>query len=99
MCAAAFGIPGLIGAYHPSWVSNAAIQIYHAGWIICFAVAASFYYAINVFLPARVYPDGIQRTTPMKFEELADSEGYLEGESIIAFITSKDDETEKSDKV
>jgi NCS1 family nucleobase:cation symporter-1 len=99
VCAAAFGVPGLIGAYHPSWVGIGAIEIYHSGWVICFAIAGSFYYAINVLLPPRIYPEGSQITGPMKFEGLAEAEGYLEGESIITFVTTDEDGSEKLEKV
>jgi hypothetical protein len=80
-------------------VSNAAIEIYHAGWIICFTVAAALFYGINVLFPPQIYPEGLQSTVPMMFEGLADTEGYLEGESVITFITSEGDEARKVDKV
>lgn len=99
ICAVAFGIPGLVGAYHPSWVSQAATEIYHTGWIICFAVAATFFYAINRLLPSQVYPESLQATVPLRFEELADAEGYLEGESVIEFVTPKGEDSIVSDKV
>ncbi|PNP61438.1 hypothetical protein FNYG_13833 [Fusarium nygamai] len=84
VCSAVFGIPGLIGAYHPTWVSMAATHIYQTGWVICFSAAAAFYYAVNLVFPAEVLPHG-QATSHMDFEHLADSEGYLEGENVVEF--------------
>ncbi len=86
LCAVAFGIPGLVGAYHPTWVGAAATEIYEMGWIVCFAVATSFYFAINLVLPARVVPDsGYQEVDPARFEALGATHGYLEGDSEVEF--------------
>ncbi|CRG91925.1 Uracil permease [Talaromyces islandicus] len=84
ICAAVFGIPGLIGAYHPTWVAIAATHIYQTGWVICFAVAAVFYYIIDFVLPAQILPDGHNRHD-LSFETLADTDGYLEGDAIVDF--------------
>ncbi|KAF4343145.1 uracil permease [Fusarium beomiforme] len=84
VCSAVFGIPGLIGAYHPTWVSMAATHIYQTGWVICFAAAAAFYYAVNLVFPTEVLPHG-QVTLDLAFEHLANTEGYLEGENIVEF--------------
>ncbi|KAF4501873.1 uracil permease [Fusarium agapanthi] len=84
VCSAVFGIPGLIGAYHPTWVSMAATHIYQTGWVICFSAAAAFYYAVNLVFPPEVLPHG-QATSDLAFEHLADSEGYLEGDNIVEF--------------
>lgn len=84
VAAAAFGIPGLVGAYHPDWVAPAAIHMYQTGWVICFAVAVTFYFLINMALPAKVFPIGHENNTK-SFEQLAESEGYLDGEPIIRF--------------
>lgn len=82
--AAVFGIPGLIGAYHPTWVGAAAIHIYQTGWVICFAVSVALYFAVNLALPAKVFPTGYE-SSPKAFELLAESEGYFAGESPIVF--------------
>jgi NCS1 family nucleobase:cation symporter-1 len=82
--AALFGIPGLVDAYHPSAVAKAATHMYQMGWILCFAVAVSFYFGINLVLPVRVVPDGYDADSK-KFENFADTEGYLEGDSLVEF--------------
>jgi nucleobase:cation symporter-1, NCS1 family len=84
--AAAFGIPGLIGAYHPAWVSHGAIHMYQTGWVICFAVATTFYFMTNRILPARVAPEGYN-AEPKKFEQFAETDGYLEGDQLVKFRT------------
>jgi len=86
--AAAFGIPGLIGAYHPSWVSEAARHIYQTGWVVCFVVALTLYFVINLAFPAKVFPSGCE-VGSKSFEGLAESEGYLDGERPITFRLSR----------
>ncbi|KAJ9500162.1 hypothetical protein H2202_004553 [Exophiala xenobiotica] len=83
--AALFGVPGLIGAYHPTWVAEAAVHMYQTGWVICFAVAVTFYSAANLVLPAKVFPAGHHEGAgaPKNFESLAETEGYFIGETII----------------
>ncbi|CCT73035.1 probable uracil permease [Fusarium fujikuroi IMI 58289] len=77
VCSAVFGIPGLIGAYHPTWVAMAATHIYQTGWVICFTAAAVLYHAVNLVFRAEVLPYG-QATSELAFEHLAATEGYLE---------------------
>lgn len=84
VAAALFGIPGLVGAYHPSAVAKAATHMYQMGWVLCFTVAAAFYFGINVLLPARVVPDGYE-SDAKPFEGFADTEGYLEGDALVEF--------------
>ena len=80
--AAIFGVPGLIGAYHPTWVAEAAIHMYQTGWVICFAVAVAFYFAANLVMPAKVFPVGHEGASK-GFESLAETEGYFDGEPLI----------------
>jgi len=82
--AAVFGIPGLVGAYHPSAVGKAATHMYQMGWILCFTVAATFYFASNLVFPARVVPEGYN-ADGKQFENFADTEGYLEGDALVEF--------------
>jgi NCS1 family nucleobase:cation symporter-1 len=86
LAAAAFGIPGLVGAYHPTWVVSAAHHMYQLGWILCFAVASTLYFGSNFVLPARVTPEG-HDADPKEFEGFGATEGYLEGDSMIEFRT------------
>lgn len=85
--AALFGIPGLVGAYHPTWVAAAAVHMYQTGWVICFAVAATFYYGVNRLFPPRVFPAGREGglLDSKAFESLAASEGYFDDEPVIEF--------------
>jgi NCS1 family nucleobase:cation symporter-1 len=84
VAAAVFGIPGLVGAYHPSWVGHAAGDIYKMGWFICFAASMAFYFAANHILPAQVVPEGYT-TDPKEFESFASTDGYLGGDPVIEF--------------
>ncbi|KAH8893643.1 NCS1 family nucleobase:cation symporter-1 [Thozetella sp. PMI_491] len=84
VCAVVFGIPGLVGAYHPAWVSSAATHIYQTGWVICFAVATSFYFIVGRFLPGQVAPEGCSAEAK-RFEHFAETDGYLEGDSLVEF--------------
>jgi NCS1 family nucleobase:cation symporter-1 len=83
--AAVLGVPGLIGAYHPSWVSTGAKHLYQTGWVVCFAVAMFVYYALCRVSTRQVHPVGSTDDTLMSFEQLAKSEGYCEGEHRIHF--------------
>jgi nucleobase:cation symporter-1, NCS1 family len=58
--------------------------MYQMGWVLCFTVAAAFYFGINVLLPARVVPDGYE-SDAKQFEGFADTEGYLEGDTLVEF--------------
>lgn len=86
VCAAVFGIPGLVGAYHPTWVGIAATHIYQTGWVICFVVAAAFYYASSFFLKAQIVPSG-REAPALGFETLAETEGYLDGDDPVEFAS------------
>ena len=84
VCAALFGIPGLVGAYHPGSVSKGATHIYQMGWIVCFAVASTFYFVISRILSPQVVPKGYDADAK-QFEGFANTEGYLEGDSLVQF--------------
>jgi NCS1 family nucleobase:cation symporter-1 len=92
------GIPGLAGAYHPSWVSAAAVHVYQTGWVICFAVAALLYFAACTVFPPKVFPSSAG--LPKKFEILAESDGYLDGEHRVEFrVDSSEGEEDQSKAV
>ncbi|CAK7207552.1 hypothetical protein SEUCBS139899_010362 [Sporothrix eucalyptigena] len=88
VCAATFGIPGLIGSYHHTWVGSAATKIYEMGWIITFFAASALYYGVNMALPAQVMPKGYSSTTVSEksFESFAVTDGYLDGDAIVTFL-------------
>jgi NCS1 family nucleobase:cation symporter-1 len=73
----------LIGAYHPSWVSAGAKDLYKTGWVVCFAVAVGVYYGLCLAFPRRVYPADAGDDTAMSFEKLAETEGYFPGEQAV----------------
>jgi NCS1 family nucleobase:cation symporter-1 len=54
------------------------------GWIICFAVASTFYFVISRILSPQVVPQGYN-ADPQKFEGFANTEGYLEGDPMVEF--------------
>jgi len=73
-----------VGAYHPSAVAKAANHMYQMGWILCFAVAVTFYFVVNLALPPQVVPSGYDANVKC-FEGFAETEGYLEGDALIEF--------------
>jgi NCS1 family nucleobase:cation symporter-1 len=83
--AAILGVPGLIGAYHPSWVSAGAKDLYKTGWVVCFAVAVGVYCGLCVAFPRRVRPADPGNDTAMPFEKLVETEGYLPGEQAVGY--------------
>ncbi|KAI5247791.1 hypothetical protein E4T43_01700 [Aureobasidium subglaciale] len=85
LSAAVLGIPGLVGAYHPTWVSEGAKHLYQTGWVVCFAVAMFLYWVANLVFPAKVLPGDQGGARKPKFEELALTDGYLDGESFIEY--------------
>ncbi|CAK7230256.1 hypothetical protein SBRCBS47491_007525 [Sporothrix bragantina] len=87
VCAATFGIPGLVGSYHPTWVGSAATKIYVIGWIITFFASSIFYFAVNMALPAKVMPDNYSETvvSAKSFESFAATDGYLDGDTLVTF--------------
>ena len=86
VCAATFGIPGLIGSYHPNAVGAAATHIYQMGWVITFASATAFYFGANQALPAKLNPDGYSAgDMPVGYESYAATDGYLGDDSLVTF--------------
>ncbi|EPE04415.1 allantoin transport [Ophiostoma piceae UAMH 11346] len=86
VCAATFGIPGLIGSYHPDAVGTSATHIYKMGWIITFASAIAFYIGANQILPAKVNPDGYSVVDiPVGYEGYATTDGYLGDDVLVTF--------------
>lgn len=77
------GVPGLIGAYHPSWVSEGAKNLYKTGWVVCFVVAVGVYYGLFLAFPRQVRPMEVGCGKKMDFEELAETEGYFPGEQVV----------------
>lgn len=86
--AAVLGVPGLIGAYHPSWVSAGAKHLYQTGWVVCFAVAMCVYYVLCRVQPRQAHPTDSTLDSSMAFEQLAATEGYYDGEHRIAYEVS-----------
>jgi NCS1 family nucleobase:cation symporter-1 len=80
--AALFGISGLVEAYHPSAVAKAANHMYQMGWILCFAVAVTFYFVVNLVLPPQVVPSRYDANAKC-FAGFAETEGYLEGDALV----------------
>lgn len=84
--AATFGILGLVGSYHTTWVAAGATEIYYMGWIITFFTSSVFYCVVNWFLPAKVMPDGYSQTVSgQSFEAFAATGGYLDGDELVVF--------------
>ncbi|KAI6878748.1 hypothetical protein KC360_g3607 [Hortaea werneckii] len=78
------GLPGLIGSYHSEWVAAAATHMYQTGWLLCFAMTATMYCTINLVARTDVLPND-QGVNRLKFEALAASDGYMQGDCVVAF--------------
>ena len=76
---AVFGIPGLVGSYHPTWVSEAGVHIYQTGWIVCICVAMSLYFGMSLVVKPEVFPKSCE-VKEKRWEGLAETEGYLDGD-------------------
>lgn len=85
-----FGLPGLIGAYEPSLVSEAAITMYKTGWLLTFVTAFVFYGIMAGF----VYrPQIIPDVSLGRVDHLLDSSGKLRYEALVSSHGYLDDET------
>ncbi|KAF3013188.1 hypothetical protein E8E14_002477 [Neopestalotiopsis sp. 37M] len=77
-----FGLPGLVGAYEPAAVNQAAKNMYKIGWVLYMPAAAVTYYLMVTFLerPA-IFPER-HSDAPKDWERLAQAEpeGYFEDE-------------------
>lgn len=75
------GIPGLIGQYQPTIVSDAARRMYMMGWILTFITASVVYVVGATLAKYRLFPSG-RESTPKTWEWLANEgrEGFYEGE-------------------
>ncbi|KAF2400568.1 allantoin transporter [Trichodelitschia bisporula] len=91
VCGMVFGLPGLIGAYRPDLVAIAAIHMYNTGWVLTFGCAFVFYSVFGRFVfPPRIVPAGYAGLAgdnnnvraASKFEELAKTDGFLDGECV-----------------
>jgi hypothetical protein len=56
--------------------------MYQMGWILCFAVAVTFYFVVNLVLPPQVVPSRYDANAKC-FEGFAETEGYLEGDALV----------------
>lgn len=75
------GIPGLVGQYQPSIISDAAQNMYKMGWLLTFVTAGVVYFVLTRFVTYRIFPEG-RESTIKKWEWLANDgrEGFFEGE-------------------
>lgn len=85
--AAVLGIPGLVGAYHPTWVSLGAIHLYQTGWVVCFAVAAVLYFVSCQVFARQVVPAHYDKTESRTFESMAGAIEVNDGESDVGMET------------
>jgi NCS1 family nucleobase:cation symporter-1 len=76
----AFTIHGIAGNLNPDSVNDASKNMYRLGFLLSLLMGAAVYYVACLIWPLPVYPD-TTRDGSMMFEAMADSEGFLAGES------------------
>lgn len=74
----AFTVHGIAGSLDPDAVSQGSKNMYRLGFLLSLLMGAAVYYALCLIWPPPVYPVGEERS--MKFEAMADPEGFFEGE-------------------
>ncbi|KAJ9494342.1 hypothetical protein H2202_010125 [Exophiala xenobiotica] len=72
-----FGLPGMIGRFHPTAVNEAAKNMYRMGWPLTFTVTSVTYAALVYFLPVQIYPES-HANTPTTFEYLGKRDCFFE---------------------
>ena len=75
----AFTVHGIAGNLDPDAVNDASKNMYRLGFLLSLLMGAAAYYAACLVWPPPVYPTA--SPGPMEFEAMAESEGFLEGES------------------
>ncbi|KIV84837.1 hypothetical protein PV11_00592 [Exophiala sideris] len=72
-----FGLPGMIGKFHPTAVNEAAKNMYRLGWPLTFTVTGVIYAVLVYFFPVPIYPQS-HANTPITFEYLGKRDGFFE---------------------
>lgn len=72
-----FGLPGMIGRFHPTAVNDAAKNMYRMGWPLTFTVTGLLYAVLVYLLPVPIYPS-THHDVPTTFEYLGKRDGFFE---------------------
>ena len=79
LCGVAFTVHGVAGNLRPGSVNAASSNMYRLGFLLSLAMGSLVYYVACKIWPPPVYASGVEG--PTGFENMADSEGFFEGES------------------
>ncbi|KAL3479674.1 permease for cytosine/purines, uracil, thiamine, allantoin-domain-containing protein [Aspergillus californicus] len=78
----AFTVHGIAGSLDPGSVGQASKDIYKLGFLLSFAMGGVLFYVFNLVWPVDVYPVGREGEMEHRFEGMARTEGFFEGESV-----------------
>ncbi|RDW56762.1 hypothetical protein BP6252_13985 [Coleophoma cylindrospora] len=82
ICGVAFTVHGVAGSLRPESVSQASKDMYKLGFILSGSMSGALYYIFCLIWPVAILPASSTMQEPLEFEQLAISDGYLEGESV-----------------
>ena len=77
-------IPGLAAVFGTGDPTGVAAKLYNTGFILSFAVGFTCHTVLGLIWRERVFP-AEHEDTPLKFEYLAETDGYYPGEAAIEF--------------
>jgi len=66
--AVSLGLPGLVAAYKPNSVGDAAKNMYKMGWVLTFITATVLYAAGVLAFPRKTYPIELVGSVPKTWE-------------------------------
>ncbi|KAL4948135.1 permease for cytosine/purines, uracil, thiamine, allantoin-domain-containing protein [Aspergillus filifer] len=80
----AFTVHGIAGSLDSDSVGAASKNIYKLGFLLSFAMGCFLYYVFNLIWPVAAVPgeEAVRGGTKLGFEVMAETEGFLEGESV-----------------
>lgn len=72
-------VHGVAGSLNPDSVNSASKNMYKLGFTLSLLMGSLVYYVLCLIWPPPMYPVGVDG--PERFEGMADSEGFFEGET------------------
>lgn len=81
-------ISGVSNSVNPGSIGQVAVKMYKLGFLLSFCSGLVFYALLNFIWPVKQPLPSDMDIKTVKFEELGNSEGYLEGESLDDIIES-----------
>ena len=82
ICGVASSIHGLVGAFDKTFISEGSRNLYKISFLVSGFVGAFAYTVTCLIWRPQILPQEVNMTQKLKFEELAKTQGFLEGENL-----------------